>query len=135
MDEHVKKLMAALPDSVPYRTKSRALQYAIETIEIERSRLVEAVRAMRALPVTADDYPEERANEQRDALHGIELSLIFLRQAVETGERESQIESERGQKIHLETTERFKREEEERSQRAREMRKARDEQPPSANND
>jgi hypothetical protein len=50
---------------------------------------------MRALPVTADDYPEERVNEQSAALHGIELTLIFLRQAIETGESENQLRSER----------------------------------------
>jgi hypothetical protein len=134
MDEHVKALMAALPDTVPYRTKSRALQYAIETIEIERACLVEAVRAMRALPVTADDYPEARANEQSAALDGIELALIFLRQAVETGEQESQLQSERRGKDRLESEERWKCEQEEHNQRAREKRAAKD-QPSSADQD
>jgi hypothetical protein len=135
MDDHVQKLMDALPDTAVFGSKSRALQYAIETIEIERARLVEAVRAMRALPVTADDYPEARANEQSAALLGIDLALSFLRQAIETGERVCQIESERWEKRKLETERRLKQEDEERRQRAREMRKARDEQPPSADDD
>jgi hypothetical protein len=88
MEEHVQHLMAKLP-------RADALQYAIDTLEIEWGRLTEAVRAMRALPITADDYPEKRANEQSAALKNVEQAIVFLRQAVETSEREHQLKTER----------------------------------------
>jgi hypothetical protein len=80
MEEHAEKLIASIP-------RADGLEYAIETLEIERSRLVEAIRAMRAMAVNEDDYPGTRVKEQRDSLESIERVLVFLRQAVEQSKR------------------------------------------------
>jgi membrane glycosyltransferase len=77
-------LAAKFAASVPY---VQALQYAIETMEIEKSRLVEAIRAMRAMAATEDDYPGTRVKEQRDALESVEQSIAFLHQAVDQSRR------------------------------------------------
>jgi hypothetical protein len=45
---------------------------------------------MQSLPTTVDDYLEHRVKQQRDALNSIEASIRFLREAVETSEREDQ---------------------------------------------
>jgi hypothetical protein len=75
MEEHAEKLVAAVP-------QDEELRYSIETLEIERSRLIEAIRAMRAMATTEDDYPGTRVKEQRDLLQGVEHVLEFLRQAL-----------------------------------------------------
>ena len=80
--------MAKLP-------RADALQYAVATVEIEWGRLTEAVRAMRALPITDDDYPEKRANEQSAALKNIGEAIVFLRQAIETSDSEHQLQTDR----------------------------------------
>ena len=88
MEEHVQKLMDAL-------TRATDFQHAIETLEIEQSRLIEAIRAMRAMAVSEDDYPGTRVKEQKDALHNVEQVIAFLRQAVETSRREVNLMAER----------------------------------------
>ena len=80
MEEHAVKFVASVP-SVD------ALRYAIETLEIEKSRLVEAIRVMRAMAVTEDDYPGPRVKEQRDALQSVEQSIAFLHQAADQSRR------------------------------------------------
>jgi hypothetical protein len=88
MEENAVKFLASVP-SVD------ALQYAIETLEIEKSRLVEAIRAMRAMAVTEDDYPGPRVKEQRDALQSVEQSIVFLHQAADQSRRNLQLELDR----------------------------------------
>jgi hypothetical protein len=101
MEEHVQHLMAKLP-------RDNALQYAIDTLEIERSRLNEAVRAMRALPVSGDEYPEDRVKEQTALSGYIEQAIVFLKQAIETRESEEKIQDERAKKRYEETSQRLK---------------------------
>jgi hypothetical protein len=113
MEEHVQNLMAKFP-------RVDTLQYALDTLEIERGRLNEAVRAMRALPVSGDDYPEERVKEQTAAWGHIERAIFFLRQAIETRESEDRIQSEQSQKLYEETDQRWR----EREKREREERRA-----------
>jgi hypothetical protein len=88
MEENAVKFVASVP-SVD------ALQYAIETLEIEKSRLVEAIRAMRAMAVTEDDYAGPRVKEQRDAPQSVEQSIAFLHQAADQSHRNRQLEQER----------------------------------------
>ena len=40
-----------------------SLDYAFETLEIEKHRLLSAIREMRSLPVTGDDFPIGRIEE------------------------------------------------------------------------
>jgi hypothetical protein len=75
LEEHAEKLVAAVP-------RDDDLRYAIETLEIEQSRLAEAIRKMRALPVADDDYPGTRVKEQRDAYHSVEQVITFLHHAM-----------------------------------------------------
>jgi hypothetical protein len=80
MEEHAEKLIASIPPVDD-------LEYVIGTLEIERSRLVEAIRAMRAMAVNEEDYPGTRVKKQRDSLESIERVLAFLRQVVEQSTR------------------------------------------------
>jgi hypothetical protein len=75
MEEHAEKLVGAVP-------RDEDLRYAIETLEIEQARLIEAIRAMRAMAVSEDDYPGPRVKEQRDACHSVEQVVAFLRQGI-----------------------------------------------------
>jgi hypothetical protein len=84
-----------LPITRPVVPSVDALRYAIETLEIEKSRLVEAIRAMRAMAVTEDDYPGPRVKEQRDALQSVEQSIVFLHQAADQSRRNLQLELDR----------------------------------------
>lgn len=80
MEEHAEKFVQSVP-------KDDALESAIETLEIEKARLVEAIRAMQAMAVTEDDYPATRAKEQIDALADIERVITFLRRTIDRSGR------------------------------------------------
>jgi dynactin complex subunit len=57
--------------------------YAIETLEIEKSRLIKAIRELRSLPVSGDDYPTGRIDEHKQKLEELERSISFLEREIE----------------------------------------------------
>jgi hypothetical protein len=84
------------PDSVTIPPNS--LRYAIETLEIEKHRLSGAIREMRAIPMTGENYPGTRIREHKKSIEDVELAIAVLRNSIEASERIVQLEVERGKK-------------------------------------
>jgi hypothetical protein len=88
------------------------LRFTIDTLEIERSRLMKAIRKMRSLPKTEDEYPLSRIRENEAQLAEIETSIVLLRacvrSAIESRQREHAEWDERRRKTEQEYKKRLK---------------------------
>jgi hypothetical protein len=62
----------------------RKLDYALETLQIEKHRLVRAIREMRAMPVSGDDYPAQRIKDHGENLEAIEIGITLFEGAIES---------------------------------------------------
>jgi hypothetical protein len=72
------------------------MKYAIETLEIEKSRLIRAIREMRSLPVLGDDYPSTRIDEHKKSLEELEDAISTIKGEIANRQRKFELEIERG---------------------------------------
>jgi hypothetical protein len=68
------------------------LRFAIETLEIERCRLLKAIRTLRAVPTTGNEYLSYRINEHTACLSEIENGISLIRICVEAAREARQHE-------------------------------------------
>jgi hypothetical protein len=59
------------------------MRHAIETLEIERSRLLKSIRELRSLPVVGEEYPLDRINENTLCLSEIDSAILLVRDCLE----------------------------------------------------
>jgi hypothetical protein len=68
------------------------MRYAIETLEIERSRLLKSIRELRSLPATGEDFPLTRINENLASLNEIDNTIKLVRNCIEAARHARQRE-------------------------------------------
>jgi hypothetical protein len=54
------------------------MTYAIETLEIEKSRLIKIIREFQAMPVIADERPTVRIADHSQLLREVEEAIVLL---------------------------------------------------------
>ena len=75
----------------PYRDSE--MKYALETLAIEKSRLIVAIREMRSLPVSDGDYPTARIDEHQRLIEELEAAINVVNDAVEARQVQSELRS------------------------------------------
>jgi len=63
------------------------MDYAFETLEIEKHRLLRALREMRSMPATGDDLPVDRIKEHTEMIAELDRAIAALKYATEEIER------------------------------------------------
>jgi hypothetical protein len=81
------------------------MEYATQTLEIERCRLVKAIREMRSVAVE-EDYPAGRIKEHKESLEQIQSAMDLIFRCIEIGSAQRRRQWQRGS----EDLERHKRE-------------------------
>jgi hypothetical protein len=71
------------------------MKYAFETLEIEKHRLLRAIREMRSLPVSSDDFPLERIKEHTELIAELDHAIATLKSGVEEAQRRPEAAYER----------------------------------------
>ncbi len=72
--------------------------YAFETLEIEKHRLLKAIREMRSLPVIGDDFPVGRIEEHNGMIGVLDGAISALKAAIEESHRQYKLEREESEK-------------------------------------
>jgi hypothetical protein len=73
--------------------------YAFETLEIEKHRLLKAIRDMRSLPVIGDDFPVGRIEEHNGMISELDKAISALKAAIEESHRKFKLEMEESEKL------------------------------------
>ena len=71
------------------------MKYAFETLEIEKHRLLRAIREIRSMPTSGEDYPLDRIKEHMEMIAELDHAIATLQHAIEAAQRQRELEHEK----------------------------------------